>query len=265
MTSDSGSKINQLMKAWPQGAVAVSPWLEKQGAYQQLVREYEKTSWVRRIGQGAFVRAGDKFEWHGGLFAIQDQLGLPIHAGGKTALQLLGYAHFLPLGKGYILSLFGEPGVKLPRWFLKYPWDVKPRYTTTKLFPRKSDLGLTKKEMGNYSITLSSPERAIMEVLHLVPHKESYEEAQLLMEAMTTLRPQLVQKLLETCRSVKVKRLFMILAEGCNHRWVQKLDLSKVDLGRGKRLIAKGGHFNSKYGVALPGPRPVEYKPGEGP
>jgi hypothetical protein len=265
MASETGSKINQLIKAWPQGAVAVSPWLEKQGVYQQLVHEYEKTSWVRRIGQGAFVRAGDKFEWHGGLFAIQEQLGLPVHAGGKTALQLSGYAHFLPLGKGYLLSLFGEPGVKLPRWFLQYKWDVEPRYTTTKLFPRHDNLGLTKKDMGNYSITLSSPERAIMEVLHLVPQKESYEEALLLMEGMTTLRPQLVQKLLETCGSVKVRRLFMVLAESCNHRWLKKLDLSKVNFGKGKRVIAKDGHFNSKYGLSLPGPRPVEYKSGEGP
>ncbi len=37
------------------------------------------------------------------------------------------------------------------------------------------------------------------------------------MEGLTTLRPRLIQSLLEQCRSVKVKRLFTVLAEACNH------------------------------------------------
>jgi len=84
MASSRGSKINQLLKAWPSGTVAVLPWLEKQGVYQQLVHEYEKTSWVRTIDRGAYAKAGDKVEWTGGLYAIQQQMGLPIHAGGKA-------------------------------------------------------------------------------------------------------------------------------------------------------------------------------------
>ena len=73
MASGNGSKINQLLKKWPSGTVAVSRWLEKQGAYQQLVHEYEKASWLRRIGQGAYAKSSDKVEWPGGLFALQDQ------------------------------------------------------------------------------------------------------------------------------------------------------------------------------------------------
>ena len=107
MASSKSSKINRLLKAWPSGVVAVLPWLKKQGIYQQLVHAYEKTSWVRRVGRGAYAKAGDKVEWAGGLYAIQEQLGLRIHAGGKTALQMQGYAHFLPMGKGATVSLFG--------------------------------------------------------------------------------------------------------------------------------------------------------------
>src|SRR3990172_11898239 len=114
MASGSGSKINQLLKTWPSGTVAVSRWLEKQGAYQQLVHEYEKTSWLRRIGQGAYAKASDKVEWPGGLFALQEQLVLPVHVGAKSALQMQGYAHYLPLGKTATVSLFGHAGTKLP-------------------------------------------------------------------------------------------------------------------------------------------------------
>ena len=117
MASYTGSKINQLLKVWSAGTVAVTPWLEKHGIYQQLVHEYEKTSWLRQVGQGAYAKAGDKVEWTGGLYAIQEQLKLPIHVGGKTALQMQGYAHFLPMGKDAVVSLFGLPDIKLPVWF----------------------------------------------------------------------------------------------------------------------------------------------------
>lgn len=252
MTSSTGSKINRLLKVWPSGTVAVLPWLEKQGVYQQLIHEYEKTSWVHRVGRGAYAKAGDKVDWTGGLYAMQEQMGLPIHAGGKTALQMQGYAHFLPMGKGTVVSLFGPPGVKLPTWFTRYRWGVKIRYTATNLFLSEGDQGLTRKDVGPYAVMLSTPERAIMEVLYGVPVEESYEEAKLLMEGLTTLRAQVVQSLLEQCASVKVKRLFMVLAESWRHTWVKKLDLSKVDFGKGKRMLVRGGRLDSKYNITVP-------------
>jgi len=252
MASESRSKLNRLITTWPQGTVAVSRWLETQGAYQQLVHEYEKSGWVQRIGHGAYVRVGDSVEWSGGLHALQAQLKLPVHAGAKTALQMQGYGHFLPMGKGGTVSLFASPGTRLPAWFRQYDWGVALRYTTTKLFADDPDAGLTKKVQGKFDVTVSAPERAIMEVLYLVPEEESFEEATLLMEGLTTLRPRLVQSLLEQCRSVKVKRLFMVLAETCNHAWVKKLDLSKVDFGKGKRMIVKGGRLDSKYSITVP-------------
>jgi len=121
------------------------------------------------------------------------------------------------------------------------------------MFSDKPDTGgLTGKAMGGWSVRLSAPERAMMELLYLVPGRESFSEASLLMEGLTTLRPQLVQSLLEQCRSVKVKRLFMFLAERHNHPWMKRLDLSKVDFGRGKRMIVKGGCFDAKYRITVP-------------
>jgi hypothetical protein len=230
----------------------VPRWLEKQGAYQQLVHEYKKASWLRRIGQGAYAKSSDKVEWPGGLFALQEQLALPVHAGAKTALQMRGYAHFLPLGKGAPVFLFGLPDTKLPAWFTQHRWGAGIRYTTTNLFAGDPAAGLTRQDLGSFAVRISTPERAMMEVLYLVPGEESYEEARLLMEGLTTLRPRLVQALLERCASVKVKRLFMVLAEGCGHGWVKRLDLSKVDFGKGKRMLVRGGRFDSKYNISVP-------------
>ncbi|MCK5547772.1 MAG: type IV toxin-antitoxin system AbiEi family antitoxin domain-containing protein, partial [Thermoplasmata archaeon] len=114
------------------------------------------------------------------------------------------------------------------------------------------ECGLTKHNLDSYSISISTPERAMMEVLYLVPQKQSFEDAGLLMEGMTTFRPRLVQELLELCNSIKVKRLFMFMATHYRHAWVSKLNLSKVDFGTGKRLIVKGGRLDSRYQITIP-------------
>jgi hypothetical protein len=179
-------------------------------------------------------------------------MGLPVHVGGKTALEMQGYAHYLPLGNGAVVALFGTPGTRLPAWFQQYDWGVELRYITTRLFDNAMNTGLTQKDLGSYAVTISTPERAIMEVMYGIPRDASFEEAVLLMEGLTTLRPRMLQVLLKQCHSVKVKRLFMYLAEDCNHAWVKKLDVSKVDFGRGKRMLVKGGRFNSKYNITVP-------------
>jgi hypothetical protein len=198
------------------------------------------------------VRVGDTIHWTGGLYAMQAQLGLPIHVGGKTALEMQGYAHYLPLGKGAVVTLFGTPGTRLPAWFQQYDWGVELRYITTRLFDDAMDAGVTQKDLGTYAVTISTPERAIMEVLYGISRDESFAEATLLMAGLTTLRPRMLQGLLEQCRSVKVKRLFMVLAEDCHHACVKKLDVSQIDFGKGKRMLVKGGRLNAKYNITVP-------------
>ena len=157
------SKLNRLLANWPNGTVAASSWLKDQGYSNPLLSKYKMNSWISSIGRDANVRPNGKVDWTGGLYAIQEQLYLPVHAGGKTALQLHGYAHFLPMGNGATATLFSPPGVRLPSWFLKHDWQVKVYHAMTKILPYKNDLGLTRKKMGAYSVKVSAPERAMME------------------------------------------------------------------------------------------------------
>jgi hypothetical protein len=241
-----------MLRQWPRGTVAAQTWLESQGVYRQLARTYLQSAWVERVGRGAYKLAGDKVAWTGGLYAIQHHLKLPIHAAAKTALELQGYAHFLPIGKSATVWIFGNPDTRLPTWFQTHDWEARVRYVATDLFPSQRHAGLTEKQMGTYSIRLASPERAMMEVLSLVPQQSDFEGAHLLMEGLGTLRPKLLQQLLESCRSVKVKRIFMHLADRCGHAWLEKIDKSKIDLGKGKRVVVAGGKFDPKYGITVP-------------
>ena len=73
-----------------------------------------------------------------------------------------------------------------------------------------------------------------------------------LMEGLNNLRPATVQKLLEGCTSMKVKRLFLYLADKAGHEWLSYIDLDKVDLGSGKRAIVSDGVYVAKYQITVP-------------
>jgi len=91
-----------------------------------------------------------------------------------------------------------------------------------------------------------------MERLYLAPEYYNLADLYYVMEALNTLRPNLVQQLLEDCKSIKVKRLFLYMAEKSGHSWFNYLDLKRISLGGGKRVIAKNGVYNTKYQITLP-------------
>jgi len=99
---------------------------------------------------------------------------------------------------------------------------------------------------------MSSAERAVMEQMRFVRTNSDFEHALHLMEGLTTLRPSVIQPLLESCTSAKVKRLFLWSAEAVGHGWFDRLDPARVDLGTGKRQLYKGGRFDQKYRITVP-------------
>ena len=253
MDRQNGSIINNLLKNWPNNTVSVYAGLERQGVYRQLAGAYIKSGWIERIGQGAFKRAGESVEWSGGLYALQAQLNMSVHPAGKTALQLQGNAHYLPANlRQSRIVLFVSKNEKLPAWFKNHKWEVVIRYVMTGLFGKDMSLELTTYNAGNYDIKISPPERAALEFCYDVPARESFDELDHIMSGLATLRPHMVQDLLEECGSVKAKRLFMYLAEKHNHTWVNKLNLEKVSFGAGKRALYKNGHYDNKYKIVVP-------------
>lgn len=249
MTTDNRTKINILIRRWPRGTVASASFLKRQGYSQELLLWYKRSGWLESYGHGAYMVAGDKVDWTGALFCLQRHMDMPIHAGGKTALELKGYGHFVPVRQK--IFLYGERGRHLPSWF-ETSMKNSFAYIQTNLFPPGYTEGLTDFNSGEFSVSISAPERAALEMLHLVPDDVSFEEAALLLENLVGLRPDLVQKLLENCRFMKVKRLFLYLSEKASHAWLPQLNLNKVDLGKGKRMIALHGMLDSRYRITVP-------------
>lgn len=242
--------INQILQKWPQGTVITTDWLKRQGISRQSVDNYKNSGWLERIGQGAYKRKGDDLSWEGGLYALQKLQNLPIHVGGRTALELQGLGHYVKMNSNQVV-LWKTPEVRLPTWFQEYDWDFDLEVRSATLFS-KDDQGLSVKTLNQIDITIPSAERAILEYLYDVPKQEGFDEANYIMEGLTSLRPNTLQQLLESCKSIRVKRLFMYLAEHHNHRWFERLDSSTIDFGEGKREIIKGGKLNKKYKIVVP-------------
>ncbi|MEI8141186.1 MAG: type IV toxin-antitoxin system AbiEi family antitoxin [bacterium] len=246
------SKINNLLLKWPKGTVATAPWLRELGISRQLARRYASSGWIQSIGCGAFIRTGDAVSWLGGFYALQSQLKLSVYVGGDTALSLNGLGHYLPMGEESMVHLFSERRERLPAWFKKHAWGVKIQYHRPSLFKSTDQVGYMEVERGEFSLRISSPERAILEILHLATTNDAITHAVELMSGLSTLRPQVLQPLLEGCSSVKVKRIFLWAAESAGHEWFSRLTPERLDLGKGNRSLYRGGQFNSKYRITVP-------------
>lgn len=249
MSTNKKIKINQLLSTHPSGIVYQSSWLIKQGYSLDLQKRYRKSDWLTSIGTGAMIRSGDDVTYEGAIYALQEQACQFIHPAGKTALSLLGKAHYLELSPKKV-TLFGGKDEKLPAWCKTHDWGITLDYYSSSFLP--ADIGLVEVELKTFSIKVSSAARALLECLFLAPKNQELIECYQLMEGLNNLRPNLVQNLLESCTSIKVKRLFLYLAEKADHNWVKHLNLEKIDLGSGKRSIVKNGVYNSKYKITLP-------------
>jgi hypothetical protein len=246
------SKINQLIKGWQRGTVRSSDELKRLGYSSQILKVYANSGWISLLSRGAYILSGDDVHWPGGLYCLHRGTDNCLHVGGKTALELKGFAHYISQQNSRV-EWFGNVRDKLPMWFTKQPWMKNIHLVRTEVFPYENHNVFTITEVQNISIRISSPELAIMEMLLRLPQVHSFDETSLIMESLTTLRSDLVQNLLENCNSIKVKRLFLFLAEKHHHGWFEELDTAKINLGSGKREIVKNGKLNRKYGITIPG------------
>ncbi len=249
MNTDKRTKINRLLESQPKGTVFLASWLSEQGYSLDLLKSYRRTNWLQSIGAGAMIRKNNPVTYEGALYTLQKQSKLSVHIGGKTALSHLGKSHYLDLSNVKV-TLFGYQGETLPTWFKNYKWNVKLDYHASSFLP--ANLGLVDVEFKTFFVQTSGAARAIMECLYLAPKKQQLFECYELMEGLNNLRPNLVQKLLEECTSIKVKRLFLYLADKINHKWMEYINLENIDLGSGKRSIVKNGVYAPKYQITVP-------------
>lgn len=264
MAGQNKQKLNLLLSQLGDGWLAPSSWLQNQGYDRQLLAHYVKQGWLVSPARGVFHRAGSTPSWQSAVYSLQHLARQPLHVGGAHAITLHGMDHYLRMGAARV-TLFG-PG-RLPAWVnalgLREAFVLRPdaKLGFVALSGELLDSSKAQRDVGLETIAgdrpgcplvVSMPERAIFELLLDVPTKASAAGADAILQGMARLRPTLVSRLLRECASVKVKRLFLALAERHNHAWLKHLDLTGVNLGTGNRVLEGGGRIHPKYHISLP-------------
>lgn len=244
-------KLKHLLHIWPMHTIATSTWLMRQGLSYGNLHKYVRSNWVKKLSSGSFQREQDSISWEGAVFGLQRQYTNTFYVGGRTALELQGAAHFVPLGQEK-LFIFTYSRRKPPLWFLSFikTLEMQCAYLQYRFLP--SQLGLTTYNCGEFQIEISSRERAAIEVVELLDRFHDFEECRLLFENLGTLRPKVVQELLEGCSSIKAKRVFLFLSKNLGHKWIKDLDLTRISLGSGPRDLIPGGQYDPEFKITYP-------------
>lgn len=251
------SLLSQLLQAMPEGIAVPSAWLLEQGISPQLVRKYVSSGWLVPLARGVYARPAFDVGWQGAVLGLQRLAHRAVHVGGISALNLQQLAHYLPLGGESFIHLWsnGTPE-RLPSWATGLAIPQSLVLHGEQLFDSalaNVGLGSVATQVRDWTLIVSAPERAMMEVLSLVNEApDSFIHAAELFDGLPALRPVLVQRLLVGCRNIKVKRLFLFLATRQNEPWSRKLDLSQIALGSGKRLVTRGGRLDKRFLITVP-------------
>lgn len=249
MTTQNETYLKKLFNIMQPGCVITTNRLKECGISRNLQQYYLKSGWLESVGRSAYKKPSDTIEWQGALNAIQKQTETKAHVGGLSALALQGFSHYFRMNNETI-QLFSPLKTKLPKWFTDYDWKVKIEHHQSSFI--SIDSGIKELDLNLTKINVSTPERAILECLYLAPQEMDLVECFHLMEGLVNLKPKLLNELLANCNSVKVKRLFLYLAEKANHQWFKFLNTDQIALGTGNRMITEKGVYVPKYLISVP-------------
>lgn len=270
MAKQKERKLHHLQQKLPEGLLVDAAWMEAHGYSRSLRSQYVASGWLEQPARGVFRRPRGALAWEHVVISLQALLDLPVSVGGRTALELQGYAHYLPRTQQAI-HLYSDR--KLPGWLYQLPLrETFLTHNRTRFLPHTGPTGsgvslsdspgkapelpggLRVMQWGEWQwpLVLSTPERAILELLDELPGHETFHTVDMIMEGLANLSPRRLQPLLEQASSIKVKRLFLFFADRHGHRWAAHLDRSRITLGTGKRALVKGGRLDPEYNITVP-------------
>jgi len=247
----------------PLGLVTTRSWLLERGVQRHTLDNWVKSGQVVAVERGVFTHPGTQLTWQGIACSLQN-MGIDLRPGGLTALNMQGMWHYVSGKEQNVVHLYGQDPI--PTWtnalldetsFMRHKnlrSPLQTDWTSLMVSWNVQAIPFGKQEQ---SMQIASSELAMFQVLMDVPHQNSVEHADQLLQGLPNLSPRRLNALLENCQSIKVKRLFLWLAERNNSPWLKSIDLKRFSiesgaLGSGKRMIVKGGRLDPKYLITVP-------------
>jgi hypothetical protein len=247
MSIENRNKINHLLQKSSSGGLFFSAWLKENSYSDQLLKKYRDSGWLTSLAKGVMFRTGEKLRSFPILESYNEQLNKNFHIAAHSALELYGFNHYIPIGKS--LLMIGHPKKEpVPAWMLNGDFDHSLKFFSTETFS-KPQLVLFNPDYTH--LQASDPEQAFLECLLLAPKQYSYMDLFYIMEQLTTLRPPVLQLILENTDNLKVKRMFLYMAEKSGHYWFNLLDTDKIDIGSAKHKLVDNGVYIAKYKITV--------------
>lgn len=225
-----------------------SAWLKEHGYSDQLLKKYRDSGWLTSLNKGVMYLSGTKLSAFTALSDFNSQLSRDYRVAAHSALELAGFNHYVPMGKPLLVVAYPKSQRK-PQWMRSDAFDKTFKLFSTDIFGK---VKATKMNVGGELLLVSVPEQAFLECLSLASRQYNYMDLYYIMEQLTTLRPEILQEILEATSSLSVKRMFLYMAEKSGHQWFNDLDLSKISLGESKIQLVKNGVYVSKYKITVP-------------
>ena len=234
MESSPSFLFRQVLADIPRGTPLSTPMLRAGGLGAKQTARLAEVGWLQRLGRGTYLLPGDRLDRDAALAYLAESVP-GLHVGGKTALAWRGVLHNLAFQER--LNLWGDKSAKLPAWFTT---AFPAHYQATRLFddglPASS--GLAALPAGRTDVVVSTPERALLELLSDVGKSQGLEEATHLVEGARTLRLNVLEELLAHLTRIKVARLAHALADELALPWKDLARQHSERLGGGRRWVS---------------------------
>jgi hypothetical protein len=179
------------------------------------------------------VDAAKAMTWEGVVVSLQTLQKAKFVVGGRRALEVQGFSHYLSSAPQREVHLYGT-GTR-PGWVRKLNLENQLVFHNAKrLFANDVDLDVdndskdplarsshTRQKWGKWDwpLVLLSSERAVLELLDEKPELETFQ---------------------------------FWSSERHRPPWLDALDRSGIDLGKGKRMLVKGGKLDPKLNITVP-------------
>lgn len=250
-------------------------WLTRHGYSTALRSQYVSAGWLQQPARRVYRQPRGEVRWEQVVVSLQLLLGRQLVVGGRSALELGGFAHYLGRPEREV-HLYGP--ARAPSWLGDLKLDTCFHiHNSRRLFaaddvdawfhslagaleaksgvkaPESDHFRILPWSHWSWPLTYSTPERAILELVDELPDRETFHQADMLVEGLSSLSSRRLQRLLLACTSIKVKRLFLFFADRHQHSWLKHLDKDAIDLGSGNRVLVKGGRLDKRYRITVPG------------
>lgn len=240
-----------LLDKIPDGLVVNRKKLMDMGLDRPSIDYFLRSGKLTSISHGVYRRPGPPLKWEHLVYSVT-KLGYDIHVGSRSALDLSGFAHYLPLGGLHQIHVYCKE--KLPNWLNTVNEQVQIFPHRFKLILDLPDTAITDLPFGHWDwpIPYASVELALLELVDAVADEAGFTMADKYFETATTLRPKLLNKLLSSCNKIHANRLFLWFARRHNLPCFDSLNLSEINLGSGKRMIIRGGALDKEFQITVP-------------